>query len=157
MTKVLFVCLGNICRSPTAEGIFRQMAEEHGLSTQIEVDSAGTSDWHTGHPPDPRAQEEARRHGINLSALRARPVEADDFQRFDYIIAMDSSNLDELCQLCPATFRDRLHLCTSFAPELGIKDVPDPYFGGSKGFKRVFAIIEQSARGLLAHIEHEQR
>jgi protein-tyrosine phosphatase len=153
MTKVLFVCLGNICRSPTAEGVFRKLLEDRKMTSQFDVDSAGTSDWHEGHSPDPRSQEEARRRGIDLGFIRSRPVRPEDFTRFDYIVAMDNANLDELEERCPDSLTHRLHLFTSFAPELGITGVPDPYYGGPKGFERVFDIIEASARGLLAHIE----
>lgn len=156
MVKVLFVCLGNICRSPTAEGVFRKLLQERGLTNEITVDSAGTSAWHTGEAPDPRAQQEARARGIDLSRMRARGVQPADFKQFDYIVAMDRSNLMDLRQECPTRLQDRVYRCTSFAPQLGVEDVPDPYFGGESGFARVYDIIEQSARGLLEHIIRER-
>ena len=154
--RVLFVCLGNICRSPTAEGVFRHLVDGRGLSEVFEIDSAGTSGWHEGAPPDPRSQEEALRHGVDLSGQRSRVVVADDFERFDYILAMDGSNLNELRRQCPADCQGRLFRLTSFAPFLGVHDVPDPYYGGDRGFERVFAMVQASAEGLLAAIEKER-
>lgn len=155
MVKVLFVCLGNICRSPTAEGVFRKLVASRGLEKQIHIDSAGTSGWHVDEPPDPRAREEARRRGINLNSIRSRQVAPDDFEHFDYVVAMDGENLQALLDACPAKYRDRIFRCTAFAPELGVDDVPDPYYGGVRGFERVFDIIEASARGLLEHMEQQ--
>lgn len=154
--RVLFVCLGNICRSPTAEGVFRKLVADRGLADAFEIDSAGTSAWHRGEPPDPRSREEARRHGINLDAQRSRPVQADDFQRFDYILAMDGMNLRELRKRCPDPLQSRLHRLTAFAPALGVADVPDPYYGGDRGFETVFNIIAASAEGLLETIQQER-
>lgn len=151
--KVLFVCLGNICRSPTAEGIFRALVEEKGLSDRLEIDSAGTSGWHQGEPPDPRSQEEALRHGVDLGGQRSRAVVARDFEYYDYLCAMDSANLKELRRACPKGLEKKLYRLTSFAPELRVNDVPDPYYGGDRGFENVFKIVEASAQGLLAHIE----
>lgn len=155
-TKVLFVCLGNICRSPTAEGVFRKLVEDRGLSGDFEIDSAGTSAWHRGEAPDPRSQEEALRHGIDLSRQRSRPVVPQDFHQFDYIVAMDGENLRELRKRCPASLQGRLHRLPAFAPELGVSDVPDPYYGGARGFENVFEIVRAGAAGLLAAIEKEQ-
>ncbi len=152
--KVLFVCLGNICRSPTAEGVFRAMVEEKGLADHIEIDSAGTSGWHKGQAPDPRSQEEALRHGVDLSRQKSRAVVPEDFERFDYICAMDSANLSELKRACPKSEQGRLYRFTSFAPELKVQDVPDPYYGGDHGFENVYNIVEASARGLLERIEN---
>lgn len=154
--KILFVCLGNICRSPTGEGVCRRLAEERGIDGDLFIDSAGTSGWHVGEAPDPRAQEEALRRGIDLSGQRSRQVQRDDFARFDYILAMDGDNLRELKSLCPRQYRDRLHRCTDFAPDLGVNAVPDPYYGGPGGFGRVFDIIEASVNGLLDEIERER-
>ncbi len=153
--KVLFVCLGNICRSPTAEGVFRALVEEQGLSDRIEIDSAGTSGWHENEPPDSRSQEEAVRHGVDLSGQRSRAVVPGDFQRFDYICAMDSANLKELKRTCPRGQEKRIYCFTAFAPELKVQDVPDPYYGGERGFERVYDIVEASAQGLLAAIERD--
>jgi protein-tyrosine phosphatase len=155
-TGVLFVCLGNICRSPTAEGVFRKLVEDRGLAAAFQIDSAGTSGWHRGEPPDPRSQQEALRHGIDLSRQRSRPVLPQDFQQFDYIVAMDSANLHELRKRCPANLQTRLHRLTAFAPDLGINDVPDPYYGGEKGFEAVFNIVRAGAEGLLEAIERDR-
>ena len=151
--KVLFVCLGNICRSPTAEGVFRKLVEERGLTEVYEVDSAGTSGWHEGEPPDPRSRQEALRHGVDLCHQRSRAVVADDFQNFDYLVAMDAANLRELRKRCPEPLRNRLHRLTAFAPASGTTDVPDPYYGGDRGFEEVYRIIEAGAAGLLEAIE----
>jgi len=151
--KVLFVCLGNICRSPTAEGVFRALVEKKGLGDRIEIDSAGTSGWHQGELPDPRSREEALLHGVDLSDQRSRAVIPGDYTRFDYICAMDSSNLLELKRNCPSGHGGRLYRLTDFAPELEIQDVPDPYYGGDDGFANVYRIVEVSANGLLAHIQ----
>ena len=156
MTKVLFVCLGNICRSPTAEGVFRDLVRRRGLADSIGTDSAGTSGWHIGAPPDPRSRTEAQRRGIFIDDLRSRKVEPADFARFDYVVAMDEANMADLENLCPAHLRGRLRLFTDFAPENTASGVPDPYYGGADGFARVFDLITQCAEGLLAHIIAER-
>ena len=149
MTRVLFVCMGNICRSPTAEAVVREFARrESGLT--IEVDSAGTHGYHRGDPPDERAIEAARRRGFDLSALRARVVEADDFERFDLVLAMDGPVYERLRSLAPRQHAARVRLFLEFAPALGTSDVPDPYYGGAAGFEEVLDLVEEGARGLLA-------
>jgi protein-tyrosine phosphatase len=156
--KVLFVCLGNICRSPTAEGVFRALVKEQGCDQQFEIDSAGTSGWHQGEAPDPRSQEEARRHGVDLSGQRSRAVVARDFEHYDYICAMDSANLRELKRECPKGQEEKLYRLTDFAPELKVRDVPDPYYGGDRGFENVYNIVMAGCQGLLAHIQqHDLR
>jgi protein-tyrosine phosphatase len=152
MVRVLFVCLGNICRSPSAEGVFRALVEREGLAGCIEADSAGTHDYHIGAPPDGRAQEAACRRGIDISELRGRKVTAADFRHFDYVLAMDRSNHRHLQRLCPKGEERRLRLFLDFAPDLGLTDVPDPYYGGEQGFEAVLDLIEAGARGLLRHI-----
>lgn len=154
--RVLFVCLGNICRSPTAEGVFRNLVERAGLAEAIEIDSAGTSGWHQGELPDPRSRKEALRHGIDLSNQRSRAVVEADFEKFHYIVAMDYANLKELKKRCPQNLQGRLCLLTSFAPELAIAEVPDPYSGGPQGFEFVFRLVEASAKGLLETIRRER-
>jgi len=152
VVSVLFVCLGNICRSPTAEGVFRHLVETEGLAGDIRTDSAGTGSWHIGQPPDGRAQGAARKRGIDIGDLRARQAKAYDFERFDYVLAMDSSNYRDLASMCPRDRRDRLHMFLDFAPEVGKRDVPDPYYEG--GFDAVFDMVETASRGLLADIRH---
>lgn len=155
---VLFCCMGNICRSPTAEGVFQNMLEERGLSHLVEVDSAGThGHYHAGEPPDRRAREKASEKGVDLSGIRARPVKVEDFENFDYILAMDLDNYNGLSDICPEGLDDRLHLFMDFAPGLGIREVPDPYYGGPAGFERVYQMIEQAAERLLDEIVAKEK
>jgi protein-tyrosine phosphatase len=160
MIRVCFVCLGNICRSPTAEGVMRRLVAEAGYEDEIEIESAGTAAYHAGELPDPRSREESLRRGIRLES-RARQFQADDYARFDYVLAMDSENMDNLQSLCDGTQdRKRLHWLRSFDPaSKRTLDVPDPYYGGPSGFADVFDICEAGCRGLLAHIvdEHDLR
>ncbi|MET0102325.1 MAG: low molecular weight protein-tyrosine-phosphatase [Sedimenticola sp.] len=150
--KVLFVCMGNICRSPTAHGVFEALVKREGLGERIVVDSAGTHAYHVGEQPDPRSQSTARARGFDLSHLRARKAEAVDFDHFDYVLAMDSDNYANLSAICPQGMQDKLQMFLDFAPHLGIQDVPDPYYGGSGGFERVFDMVEAASEGLLADI-----
>ncbi len=150
--NVVFVCLGNICRSPTAEGVFRAVVERHGLGRRIGVDSAGTAAYHVGESPDSRAQAAARRRGFDLSAIRARKATKGDFKRFDYVLAMDRENRAALSRICPPGEEHRLSLFLDYAPHLGRRDVPDPYYGGGNGFELVLDLIEAAAEGLLADI-----
>lgn len=152
--SVLFVCLGNICRSPTAHGVFDAMLEQQGLADVISVDSAATSDWNIGRSPDPRTQAAARLRGYDLSHIRARQVRAEDFQRFDYILAMDNSNLANLQRLQPADFSGQLALFLRYA-DLPQQEVPDPYHGDDDGFDAVLDMVEQGAAGLLAHLRQD--
>lgn len=151
-TRVLFVCLGNICRSPTAHGVFETLVENRGLAASIEVDSCGTGGWHVGEPPDRRATAEAKQRGYALAHLRARQVAAADFERFDYILAMDNSNLAHLEGMCPAGFEGHLGLFLPFAGDPHTAEVPDPYYGGDEGFTRVLEMIERASEGLLQEI-----
>ena len=151
--RSLFVCMGNICRSPTAHGVFRRLVVDEGLSHRIEIDSAGTHAYHIGEPPDRRARDTARMRGIDIGDLRARLAEPDDFVRFHYVLAMDRDNYENLSQICPKGQEDRLRLFMEFAPELGIREVPDPYYGGQRGFEQVFDMVESAARGLLMDIK----
>jgi len=152
MVRVLFVCLGNICRSPTAEGVFRKLVQEQGLAQQIEIDSAGTHAYHVGAPPDARAQQAARRRGIDLSGLRGRQATARDIEQFDYVLAMDRENYENLLDICPNGLESKIRLFMEFAPARSEKEVPDPYFGGPAGFDRVLDMIEDAATGLLEDI-----
>lgn len=149
--RILFVCMGNICRSPTAEGVFRHLARERGL--QVEVDSAGTHGYHIDQPPDRRAMEAALRRSFDLSALRARQVQREDFEVFDLILAMDRSNYEALLELTPPVHRHRVKLFMEFAPELGVDEVPDPYYGNVQGFEAVLDLLEAASAGLLDELE----
>jgi len=150
--SVLFVCMGNICRSPTAEGVFRRHVVEAGLDDLFEIDSAGTHAYHVGEPPDRRAQEAATRRGFSLADIRARRVAAGDFERFHLIIAMDEDNLVMLHEQADATYREKIRLFLEFGsgPET---EVPDPYYGGATGFERVLDLVEDASRGLLEKLK----
>lgn len=148
-TRVLFVCLGNICRSPTAHGVFASLVDRRGHSHRVEVDSCGTGDWHVGEAPDARAAAEAAARGYDLSLLRARQVHARDFGHYDYILAMDRQNLADLQRLCPPDYAGHLGLFLSFAEGVGVEEVPDPYYGGSQGFAEVLDLVEAASEGLL--------
>jgi protein-tyrosine phosphatase len=152
MVKVLFVCMGNICRSPTAEAVFRQRVERAGLKKQIKIDSAGTHSYHVGGKPDARAQQAADNRGFDLSRLRARQVRVKDFGEFDYILAMDSDNLGHLQADCPEEYADKVRLFLDYRQNHQEQDVPDPYYGGRKGFEYVLDLVEDAADGLLAEI-----
>lgn len=148
--RILVVCTGNICRSPTAAAVLRRLAQERGLA--LEVDSAGTHDYHVGEPPDRRAQAHARRRGYDLSSLRARQVARADFESFDLVLAMDGGHLAVLRRLCPGEHRHKLRLFMDFAPGLGARDVPDPYCGGPAAFEQALDLIETASHGLLDHL-----
>lgn len=155
--KILFVCLGNICRSPTAEAVFREVAAREAPELAIQVDSAGTAAYHIGSAPDPRTREAALRRGYDLSALRARIVELADFEHFDLILAMDRENLADLKRRAPRAAQARVRLFLEFAPELGAAEVPDPYYGGPSGFEEVLDLVEAAARGLLHYVRDNSR
>ena len=157
MVKVLFVCMGNICRSPTAQGVFERLVADSDLATVIQIDSAGTHAYHIGEKPDERASAAALKRGIDLSKQKARRVSADDFQLFDYVIAMDSSNIEDLAASCPPGHESRMRLFMEFAPDIEVNEVPDPYYGGATGFERVLDLIELAAAGLLAEIRQQHR
>lgn len=153
---VLFVCMGNICRSPTAEIVFRDRAKRAGLLDQLSIDSAGIGDWHVGQPPDDRAIVHARRRGYDLSELRARQVTRDDFARFRWILAMDRRNLRALEVLKPDSYEGHLCLFLDLAPHLGVREVPDPYFGAADGFETVLELTERASEALLERIVEER-
>jgi len=150
--RILFVCLGNICRSPMAEGVFRRVVEEEGLKDRFEIDSAGLGDWHIGQAPDHRAQKAANSRGIDISGQCARQVVDEDFDRFDLLLVMDRSNFAELKARAPAYARAKIRPFLDFAPHAGTKDVPDPFFGGAEGFDHALDLIEAAAHGLLASL-----
>jgi protein-tyrosine phosphatase len=155
--KILFVCLGNICRSPSAEAVLRAIAAREAPELSIEVDSAGTAGYHIGDAPDSRSQAAARRRGYDMAPLRARVVEPADFERFDLVLAMDESNLGVLRQRAPSAYRERVRLFLDFAPECGMSEVPDPYYGGPAGFEHVLDLVEEASRGLLMHLRERAR
>lgn len=155
--KILFVCLGNICRSPTAEAVFRAVAARDAPELTVEVDSAGTAGYHIGAPPDPRTMEAAHRRGYDMSPLRARIVEPRDFELYDLILAMDRDNLVALHHRAPAHTRERVRLFLEFAPEAGATEVPDPYYGGPNGFEEVLDLVEAATHGLLKHLRQRSR
>ena len=155
--KILFVCLGNICRSPTAEAVFRAVAAREAPELMIEVDSAGTAGYHVGEPPDLRTRQAARRRGYDMSSLRARIVEPRDFEDFDFILAMDRENLKVLNHRAPVQARAHVQLFLEFAPDAATTEVPDPYYGGPNGFEEVLDLVEAATQGLLQHLRQRSR
>ncbi|MCP4288094.1 MAG: low molecular weight phosphotyrosine protein phosphatase [Gammaproteobacteria bacterium] len=155
MVRVLFVCMGNICRSPTAHGVFQSLVDQHGLSASILVDSAGTHSYHIGSPPDPRSQATARQRGIDLSGLRARRFVSGDFVDFDYLLAMDNANLADMLAIKPDNAGARAELMLPYSERFAQREIPDPYFGDD-GFDLVFDMIEDASRGLLAQIRQQR-
>jgi protein-tyrosine phosphatase len=152
MVKVLFVCMGNICRSPTAEGVFRHLVKQASAEQLIHIDSAGTHAYHIGEQPDRRSQATALTRNIDMSSQRARKVCANDFEEFDYILAMDKDNLQGLLELCPPHLQDKVALFMTYGESFNEDEVPDPYYGGADGFEHVFDLVEDASRGLLKKI-----
>ena len=150
--SILFVCMGNICRSPTAESVFRAHATRVGMQHRLRIDSAGIGDWHVGQPPDHRAIVHARRRGYDLSGLRERQVVLEDFVRFDWILAMDLHNLRDLKALRPVSYAGHLGLFLDLVPDAGLREVPDPYFGGAEGFETVLELCERASEALLERV-----
>jgi protein-tyrosine phosphatase len=155
--RILFVCLGNICRSPTAEIVFRTLASRELPELEVHAESAGTGGYHIGEPPDERSQTAARRRGYDMSGLRARIVEPADFERFDLILAVDRRTHSTLARRAPREHRERLRLLLEFAPETGQLEVPDPYYGSENGFEEVLDLVEAATRGLLRHLRERSR
>ena len=155
--NILFVCLGNICRSPTAEIVFRDIAAQEAPELRLTVESAGTGGYHIGAPPDPRTQEAARRRGYDLSGCRARIVEPEDFERFDLLLAVDRSTRTALVRRAPPPAASKVRLLLEYVPDLELDDVPDPYYGGPNGFEHVLDLIEAAARGLLRELRSTSR
>jgi protein-tyrosine phosphatase len=151
--RVLFVCMGNICRSPTAEGVFTQLVKDHKLDAQFAIDSAGTHAYHVGNEPDLRSQAAARERGIDLSSLRARQVIHGDFEDFDYVLAMDDENYSILVNACPEQYKPKIKYFLDYAPHLNERQVPDPYYGGQYGFERVLDMVEQASVGFLKTVQ----
>jgi len=150
--SVLFVCMGNICRSPTAEGVFRKLVHEAGLADSVHTDSAGTHAYHTGNPPDHRARAAAERRGYSLAGMRARRVNSMDFDAFDFIVAMDEDNLTFLREEAGAEHHSKISLLLDYSDSSGLREVPDPYYGGSSGFEKVLDLIEKAAEALLDEV-----
>jgi protein-tyrosine phosphatase len=156
--KILFVCLGNICRSPTADGIMRKLVKDAGLEHLIEIDSAGTGGWHIGSLPDPRSMQHAAKRGYDLSSLRARKVHFNDFSEYDLILAMDNSNYSDLFELCEHQHRNKVKLFLEhFGDEKGreTRQVPDPYYKGAEGFEEVLDLVEAACANLLEYVKQE--
>jgi protein-tyrosine phosphatase len=153
--RVLFVCMGNICRSPMAEGVFKRRVADAGLSDQIASDSAGTHDYHIGEPPDARAQRVVERRGYDISGLRGRQVTRRDFSEFDYVLAMDETNFRLLARLCPQEQTHKLKRFMEFHADPAMREVPDPYYGGAQGFEAVLDMVEEAAQGLLSHLRQQ--
>jgi len=149
MTKILFVCLGNICRSPTADGIMQHLIDQQGLSEKLASDSAGTSAYHIGEAPDRRSSAEAKKNGVCLDHLRARQVVVSDFERFDLVIAMDRANEESLIEMAPTNARHKIKMLLDYHPTMKGQDVPDPYYGGSKGFAKVYDMCHLSCQELI--------
>lgn len=145
--KVLFVCMGNICRSPTAEGVFTKLVNDNGTRDRFVIDSAGTHAYHVGEEPDTRAQQTARQRGIDLSYIRGRKFSRSDFEEFDYILAMDQANYQILIEACPEACLDKVKMFLDYAPNREENDVPDPYYGGQNGFNHVFDLVEDASQG----------
>ena len=153
--SILFVCMGNICRSPTAEAVFRATAERAGIAKRLHIDSAGTGDWHVGEPPDQRASAAAKKRGYDLSSLRGRQVSEEDFARFGWIFAMDRDNLERLEELRPAGYDGHVGLFLDLVQEADVREVPDPYYGGPEGFDHVLNLIERASEALVAHLRRQ--
>ena len=155
--KILFVCMGNICRSPTAEGVFRRYLREHAPDLDVEIDSAGTHDYHVGEPPDPRTVKAAAKRGIDLSGLRARQVQDNDFDRFDLILVMDRLNHVTLLDRSPPEHHQRFDCSSSSPARRGQGDVPDPYYGSAQEFEDVLDLVEQASGGLVEELRRRRR
>lgn len=155
MVKVLFVCLGNICRSPTAEGIFRHLVKESNLEDKIQIDSCGTSAYHKGHPPDERSMKKALEHGIDISKQVSRPFINEDYYAFDYILAMDEKNLSNILEDLPHNSEAKINLMLDYSKKYNEKSVPDPYWSEQDGFEVVFQMVLESCTNLLDRIKSE--
>ena len=151
--KILFVCMGNICRSPSAEGVFRDMVKEHNLSQFFYIDSCGTHGYHTGQAPDSRSQHAAMRRGIDISQQTARTIEQNDFNRFDYILVMDNHNRSFLQSMADEVYLNKIHLFLEYAENCKLIEIPDPYFGGEEGFEIVLDLLQQASIGLIKHLQ----
>lgn len=152
MVKVLFVCTGNICRSPTAEGVFRKLLDTHALDEVIHTDSAGTDDYHVGEPPDFRSSQAALKRGYDLSPLRARQLEPSDYEHYDYLLAMTRSHYNHMIRQSPEEHHEKIRMFLDFAHNAPETEVPDPYYGGEQGFDYVLELVEMGCDGLLTHI-----
>ncbi|SJM89392.1 low molecular weight protein-tyrosine-phosphatase [Crenothrix polyspora] len=156
-TSVLFVCMGNICRSPTAEGVFAKLIKDKHVDKYFLIDSAGTHAYHIGDAPDLRSQKAANDRGVTLAHLRARKVNREDFVNFDFILVMDDDNYANLIMQCPEQYKNKIHYFLDYAPQLATREVPDPYYGGKYGFEKVLDMIEAASLGFLAHVQKTDR
>lgn len=156
-TSVLFVCMGNICRSPTAEGVFAKLIKDKHVDKHFLIDSAGTHAYHIGDAPDLRSQKAANDRGVTLAHLRARKVTREDFVNFDFILVMDDDNYANLIMQCPEQYKNKIHYFLDYAPQLATREVPDPYYGGKYGFEKVLDMIEAASLGFLAHVQKTDR
>lgn len=155
--KVLFVCMGNICRSPTAEGVFTKLIHDKKLDRHFSIDSAGTHAYHIGDTPDLRSQKIALERGVDISHLRGRKVILGDFEDFDFILAMDKKNYESLIKACPPHYKHKIQLFMSFASHLKTPEVPDPYYGGAQGFEQVLDLVEAASEGFLEYLHHSRK
>ena|SRR6267154_2590703 len=154
--RILFVCMGNICRSPSAEAVLRHVAATEAPELQLEIDSAGTHEYHLGHPPDTRAVGAAQRRSIDMSGLRARKLLREDFEHFDLVLVMDQQNKQDALAIAPSGRRERVRLFLEFAPQLSHREIPDPYYGNEIGFELVLDLVTEASRGLIASIRSKQ-
>ena len=157
MHRILFVCMGNICRSPSAEGVLRSLVIQRGLEQNIHIDSAGTGDWHVGNPPDRRARQAALERGVDISGLRARQVQPDDLESFDLVLAMDRSNHNALLTMATESNRHKVRLLLDFSTQWPGEEVPDPYYGGEHGFDQVLDLLEEACDSLLNELDNLHR
>jgi protein-tyrosine phosphatase len=153
--KVLFVCMGNICRSPTAEGVFTKLVTDKKLNDRFTIDSAGTHAYHVGKGPDERAQQAAAKRGVDIQHLRARKIHSSDFEYYDHILVMDDDNYALVIEDCPEEYQHKVKYFLTYAPQLGIKEVPDPYYGGKSGFEQVLDMVEDASLGFLESLHQE--
>ena len=152
MIKVLFICMGNICRSPTAHGVFQQLVDDKGFTKECLIDSAGTHAYHVGHAPDNRSVSTALGHGVDIKALKARQVHESDFEYFDYLLVMDEHNYSMIIDICPTEYESKVQFFLDYANNTTLKEVPDPYYGEGNGFERVYDLIVDASDGLMKHL-----
>ncbi|MCX7554106.1 low molecular weight phosphotyrosine protein phosphatase [Marinicella sp. S1101] len=156
MKKILFICMGNICRSPSAEAVFQQLVNEQGLAADFVIDSAGTHSYHVGAKPDPRSMQAAKKRGIQMQHLRARQVQSEDYQRFDFLITMDDANRSNLASMFPQHSQEKVYAMLSFSERNDLDEVPDPYYGSGDGFELVLDLLQDASKGLLNFLRQSE-